>query len=37
MNVRHLRVRDFVALSVVILLGASLIVLNVLKLGYTMR
>ncbi|MBQ8330925.1 MAG: energy-coupling factor transporter transmembrane protein EcfT [Clostridia bacterium] len=37
MTVRHLRVADFVPLALVVLLGASLIALNVIGFGYTMR
>lgn len=37
MTVRHLRAADFVPLALVVLLGASLIALNVIGFGYTMR
>jgi len=37
MTVRHLKVSDFVCLAVFIALGASLIALNFVNLGYAMR
>ena len=36
MTVRHLRVSDFIPLVLILLLGAALIVLNILRIGYTM-
>ena len=37
MHVRHLRFVDFIPLILVLLLGASLIVLNILGIGFTMK
>lgn len=36
MHVRHLRVADFIALLLVLVLGGTLVVLNLLGIGYTM-
>lgn len=36
MTVRHLRVSDFLALLTIIILGAALVLLNILNIGYTM-
>ncbi len=37
MHVRHVRFADFVPLVLVVLLGAALIALNIVGIGYTMR
>ena len=36
MTVRRVKPRDFFALAVIILLGAGLVVLNILSVGFTM-
>ena len=35
MNVRHVRAKDFIVLVAVIIFGAAIVVLNILKIGYT--